>query len=102
MEPVKAQVDRQQLAEIEKKVGKNYQWHLRNFLLAAKSQIELLPDNANAPTIDAAAFRRGRVDRVEQFERGEHRFGCVATIAMVAGRVDSAPSSGSQYSRGKS
>ena len=57
MEPVNARVDRQQLAEIEKKSGKNYQWHLRNYLLAAKALVELLPDSASAPTIEAAAYK---------------------------------------------
>ncbi len=57
MEPVKARVDRRQLNQIEKTSGKNYEWHLRNFLLAAKSVVNLLPESANAPMLDAAVYK---------------------------------------------
>ena len=48
---VKAQVDKRQLAEIERTRGRKYEWHLRSFLLAAKALINLLPENAEAPPI---------------------------------------------------
>lgn len=57
LEPVKALVDRRALAQIEKKVGKNYEWHLRSYMLAAKSVVDLLPDSATAPTIDATTYK---------------------------------------------
>ena len=69
MDPVKARVDRQQLAEIEKKYGKNYQWHLRNYMLAAKALVELVPDNTNAPVIDVASYK-ARYDVLEAAYNG--------------------------------
>ncbi len=73
MEPIKAQVDRRQLAELEKKSGRNYQWHLRNYLLAAKALVELLPDSASAPTVELAAYK-ARFDRLEAAYNGFDEF----------------------------
>lgn len=57
LDVLKMQVDRRQLAVIEKTNGRKYEWHLRSFILAAKSLINLLPDNADAPAIAAAAYK---------------------------------------------
>ena len=57
LDSVKGEVDRRQLAEIEKRSGKNYEWHLRNFMIAAKAVVDLLPNSAEAPMIDAAAYK---------------------------------------------
>lgn len=73
MEPVKARVDRQQLAEIEKKYGKNYQWHLRSYLLAAKALVELAPDSSSAPTIDVTSYK-ARYDVLESAYNGFDEF----------------------------
>jgi len=54
---LKTEVDQRQLAQIEKVSGKKYEWHLRSFLLAAKSLINLLPENAEAPPITAAVYK---------------------------------------------
>lgn len=61
---VKTQVDQRQLAQIEKVSGRKYEWHLRSFLLAAKSLINLLPENANSAPVDAADYQ-ARYSEVE-------------------------------------
>ena len=61
---LKPQVDRRQLVQIEKQSGRKYEWHLRSFMLAAKSLINLLPDNADAPVIKADAYKE-RYDELE-------------------------------------
>ena len=65
LDVLKTQVDQRQLAQIEKISGRKYEWHLRSYLLAAKSLINLLPENPEAPPIAAAALpaplRRTRV-----------------------------------------
>jgi hypothetical protein len=50
-------IERRYLAQIEKGHGKNYEWHLRSFLLAAKTLADLLPNHADAAMIDGARFK---------------------------------------------
>jgi hypothetical protein len=57
LDAVKAEVDRRQLALIEKEHGKNYEWHLRSFMMAAKALMDLTPGDADAPMIQAAAYK---------------------------------------------
>lgn len=51
LEAVTAMVDRRALAQIEKKSGKNYEWHLRSYMLAAKLVVDVLPDSARPPRL---------------------------------------------------
>ncbi|MBA2622357.1 MAG: YiiG family protein [Chthoniobacterales bacterium] len=57
LDAIKMQVDQRQLAKIEKVSGRKYEWHLRSYLLAAKALINLLPENAEAPPLEAAAYK---------------------------------------------
>lgn len=57
LDTLKAQVDQRQLAQIEKTSGRKYEWHLRSYLLAAKSLIKLLPENPEAPVIAAGEYK---------------------------------------------
>jgi hypothetical protein len=57
LDTVKDEVDRRQLAEIEKQSGKNYEWHLRNFMISAKSLVDLMPTSAEAPKIETSAYK---------------------------------------------
>ena len=57
LDAIKRDLDKRQLAEIEKTEGRKYQWHLRSYLIAAKELINLLPENADAPPIAAAAYK---------------------------------------------
>jgi hypothetical protein len=50
-------IERRYLAQIEKEHGKNYDWHLRSFLLAAKALADLLPNHADASMIEGARFK---------------------------------------------
>lgn len=50
-------VERRNLARIEKEQGKNYEWHLRNFLFAAKTLADLLPNHVDAAMIESARYR---------------------------------------------
>lgn len=54
---VQEDVERRNLAQIEKEHGKNYDWHLRSFLLAAKMVADLLPNNIDAAMIETARYR---------------------------------------------
>ena len=54
---VREDVERRNLAQIEKEHGKNYEWHLRSFLIAARPLADLLPNNAAAAMIEAGRFR---------------------------------------------
>jgi len=54
---IKAEVDRRQLAQLERESGRNYEWHLRSFMIHAKGLVDLLPDSADAPMIDRAAYK---------------------------------------------
>ena len=58
LDTLKGQVDQRQLAQIEKLSGRKYEWHLRSYLLAAKALINLLPDSAEVPPIDAASYKK--------------------------------------------
>jgi len=64
LDTLKADLDRRQLAQMEAQRGRDYHWHLRNFMLAAKPLINLLPESANAPLIDASVYR-ARYDELE-------------------------------------
>jgi hypothetical protein len=50
-------IERRYLAQIEKEHGKNYEWHLRSFLLAAKTLADLLPNHADAAMIEGARYK---------------------------------------------
>jgi Protein of unknown function (DUF3829) len=50
-------VEHRNLAQIEKEHGKNYEWHLRSFLVAAKMLADLLPNRVDAAMIDSARYR---------------------------------------------
>jgi hypothetical protein len=54
---VREDIERRNLAEIEKEHGKNYEWHLRAFLISAKTLADLLPNHAHAGMIEAARYR---------------------------------------------
>jgi hypothetical protein len=54
---VREDVERRNLAQIEKQNGKNYEWHLRSFLMAARPLADLLPNHAAAAMIEAGRFR---------------------------------------------
>ncbi len=62
LDELKTRVDQRQLAEIEKAKGKNYEWHLRNFMIFAKSLINLLPESADAPQIEREAYQKRYVE----------------------------------------
>lgn len=55
--PVFEDIERRYLAQIEKEHGKNYEWHLRSFLLAAKTLADLLPNHADAAMIEGPRFK---------------------------------------------
>ncbi len=50
-------IERRNLAQIEKEHGKNYEWHLRSFLLAAKSVADLLPNHVDAAMVDSGRYK---------------------------------------------
>jgi uncharacterized protein DUF3829 len=50
-------VERRNLAQIEKEKGQNYEWHLRSFLFAAKTVADLLPNHVDATMIEGARFK---------------------------------------------
>ena len=50
-------VERRKLAQIEKEHGKNYDWHLRSLLFAAKTLADLLPNHVDAAMIETARYR---------------------------------------------
>jgi hypothetical protein len=54
---VREDVERRNLAQIEKEQGKNYEWHLRSFLMAARPLADLLPNHAAAAMIEAGRYR---------------------------------------------
>ena len=51
-------VERRNLARIEKEQGKNYEWHLRSFLIAAKTVADLLPNHVDAAMIESARYKQ--------------------------------------------
>jgi len=54
---VREDVERRNLALIEKEHGKNYEWHLRSFLVAARPLVDLMPNHAAAAMIEAGRYR---------------------------------------------
>jgi len=54
---VQEDIERRNLAQIEKEHGKNYDWHLRSFLFAGKMVTDLLPNHVDAPMIETARYR---------------------------------------------
>jgi hypothetical protein len=50
-------IERRYLAQIEEEHGKNYEWHLRSFLLAAKTLADLLPNHADAAMIEGSRYK---------------------------------------------
>ncbi len=50
-------IERRNLAQIEKEHGKNYEWHLHSFLLAAKTLADLLPNHTDAAMIESARYK---------------------------------------------
>lgn len=54
-EQVKDNLDRQELARIERTEGKSDAWHVRRIMMAARKAVDLLPRNARAPG-DLKAF----------------------------------------------
>lgn len=64
LDNIKADLDRKQLAEIERVNGKKYEWHLRNYMIAAKGVVSLLPEDPDAPLIKADAYK-ARYDELE-------------------------------------
>jgi hypothetical protein len=50
-------IERRNLARIEKEQGQNYEWHLRSFLFAAKTVADLLPNHVDAAMIEGARFK---------------------------------------------
>ena len=57
LDELKTKVDQHQLTLLEKTKGRKYEWHLRSFMLAAKSLINLLPENPDAPLISRDAYQ---------------------------------------------
>src|SRR3977135_2583000 len=55
--PVFEDIERRYLAQIEKEHGKNYDWHLRSFLLAAKTLADLPTNHPDAAMIEGARFK---------------------------------------------
>jgi hypothetical protein len=51
-------VERRNLARIEKEQGKNYEWHLRSFLFAARTVADLLPNHVDAAMIEGPRFKQ--------------------------------------------
>ena len=50
-------IERRNLAQIEKEHGKTYDWHLRNCLFAAKTLADLLPNHVDAAMMESARYR---------------------------------------------
>jgi hypothetical protein len=51
-------VERRHLTRLEKEQGKNYEWHLRSFLFAAKTVADLLPNHVDAAMIEGPRFKQ--------------------------------------------
>ena len=73
LDEIKRDLDKRQLAEIEKTEGRKYHWHLRSYMLAAKELITLLPENADAPLIQAAKYKAKYAD-LEKAYNGFQKF----------------------------
>lgn len=57
LDKIKADLDQKQLAQVEKVSGRNYEWHLRSFMIAAKAVVALLPESPEAPPIPADKYK---------------------------------------------
>jgi hypothetical protein len=57
LEALKVQLDQRQLRAMEAASGRNYYWHVRRLMIAAKGVVGLLPENPNSPTIDADDYQ---------------------------------------------
>ena len=55
---VREDIERRVLAQIEKEKGKNYEWHLRSFLNAAKTVADLLPNHVDGAMIEGARYKQ--------------------------------------------
>jgi hypothetical protein len=55
---VKDDVDRRILAQLEKEHGKNYEWYLRSFLMAAETLGDLMPNHLDAPMIEGPRYKQ--------------------------------------------
>jgi hypothetical protein len=51
-------VEHRHLARLEKEQGKNYEWHLRNFLFVAKTVADLLPNHVDAAMIEGPRYKQ--------------------------------------------
>jgi hypothetical protein len=54
---VREDIERRNLAQIEKEHGKNHEWHLRSFLIATKTLADLLPNHSDAAMIEGARYK---------------------------------------------
>ncbi|HKP93099.1 MAG TPA: DUF3829 domain-containing protein [Chthoniobacterales bacterium] len=54
---VREDIERRSLAQMEKDHGKNYDWHLRSVLIAARTLADLLPNHVDAAMIEGARFK---------------------------------------------
>jgi hypothetical protein len=70
LDALKTQVDRRRLAQIEKASGRQYEWHLRSYMLAAKSVIDLLPESPEAPVIKTGIYK----ERYNELETAYNAF----------------------------
>ena len=93
LDRLKNDLDQRQLARMEKQTGRDYHWHLRSFMLAAKALINLIPESPDAPLIDSAAYKT-RYTELERtytaFESFKTEHPEAASKIMLAGFVDSA------------
>lgn len=55
MRGFRADLNRRELADIERREGRSARWHVRNVLIAARGVMELMPSN-DAPRVDMPAF----------------------------------------------
>jgi len=55
---VLADIEQRNLARIEKEQGKNYEWHLRSFLFAAKTVADMLPNHVDATMIEGPRYKQ--------------------------------------------
>ncbi len=93
LEPAKAELDREQLAYVEKVSGRRYEWHLRNYMLAAKGVVTLLPPGPGSPPIAKGTYN----ERVAELETAYSLFMTFASEnpgemkkVMMTGFVESA------------
>ena len=55
MRGFRADFNRRELADIERREGRSARWHVRNVLIAARGVMDLMPSN-ESPRVDMAAF----------------------------------------------